>query len=319
MLIPGEKTVVVLFDWDRGRAAQAVAMRLAKLAEALGAVLVAFGTKTLAVGFSDGDEEEAVHFAARAARKASSEQAPLRIAIAYGVLDQAFEGSAFVCLATGEPLDVGVSLLELAQPGQVVVDGDLPCLRASDLSGIPLSAAQTKIPRAGISLDVEHPFVRDSMSLYEDTQTREPQRQDSGSFEMIDLAREALMSGDTASLDVALQQLRVTGEHKDLAARLAGVLALTRGAKEEGLRILRKAALDEKEEHRRARSLLAYSVGLAAAGRHEEALLEALSALALTRAQSDANGELACVKFLAQLSRDAGREDAALAWASAVG
>jgi hypothetical protein len=135
-----------------------------------------------------------------------------------------------------------------------------------------------------------------------------------GSFEIIELAREALKRGDTMSLDAALQHLKITGEHPEVVERLAGVLAMTRGAKEDGLRVLRRAAASETREDRRTRAVLAFAVGLAAAGRTEDALLEALSALALTRSLGDTSGEVACTTFLSQLSEAAGHGGAAAAW-----
>lgn len=319
--------IVVCFKWgtdagsaERSGAGLKVALRFAQQAEALGALLCAFASGELAVAFAGSDHDEAVHFAARALRGKDA-GGVLRAGVAFGELAPLFEAGRFVSLSWGEALECAASLARLARPGQVLLDGELEGSKDGSLAAKKtehqLELGGTN--RAVFSLDVAHPFVRESMTIYEDTftntgETEELERHPTGSIQVIDIAREALVRGDTQSLDFALRQLKLTGEHPDLAARLAGVLALTRGAKDEGLRILRRAVEQEEREDRRARALLAYSVGLAAAGRNEEALLAALEALAVTRAHDDRSGENACARFLAQLSRAAGGEDAARTW-----
>ena len=60
-------------------------------------------------------------------------------------------------------------------------------------------------------------------------------------------------------------------------------------------------------------------MGLAAAGRDTEALIEALEALGAARESGDLRGERACALFLAQLSRGAGDEQAGELWDSVSG
>ena len=66
----------------------------------------------------------------------------------------------------------------------------------------------------------------------------------------------------------------------------------------------------------RCRAALAHGVGLAAAGRATDALLETLEGLARAREAEDARGEHACTRFLAQLTASAGDEEAAGVWSS---
>jgi hypothetical protein len=62
---------------------------------------------------------------------------------------------------------------------------------------------------------------------------------------------------------------------------------------------------------------LALGVALAAANRKEEALLEALDALARAREAKDERGERACLMFLSQLATSAGQPDVGSEWANA--
>lgn len=321
-----ESHVVVSFRWDAERATAESRLgnlaRLAKQGEALGATLCAYAPGQLAIAFPETEHEEAVHYAVRSLRKAEASLS-LRAGIGVGRLAPLIDSGVFVSLSWGEGLDVASRLSGLAAAGEILVDGALQGIAEGSLSAPPRGDDVEVGGKARVVLVLDQiaPFVRDSVSLYEDTHTEgvagedtDPLRHPTGSFQIAEIAREALVRGDPRSLDLALQQLRWSGEHKDLAARLAGVLAMTQGAKEEGLRILRRAAEAEQNDDRRARAALAYAVGLAAAGRSGDALLEALRALAITRARADQSGEIACMRFLAQLAFATGHPEAAEAW-----
>ncbi len=127
-------------------------------------------------------------------------------------------------------------------------------------------------------------------------------------------ARQALLRGDIESLDAALAELKPTGAHPELVERLAGLLALNRGAKDEGLRTLRQAVDSESRPPFKTRAHLAYAIALASAGRSESALLEALTALARAREMLDKAGEAATARFLSQLSSSTGHAVAASVW-----
>jgi hypothetical protein len=101
-----------------------------------------------------------------------------------------------------------------------------------------------------------------------------------------------------------------------LAERLQAMAKLARGETGDAIRRLRHAAEDALRAGSRdqCRTLLALAVALGAAGRQEEALLEALSALARARELGDAKGERACLLFLSRLSATAGHHDVAEAW-----
>jgi hypothetical protein len=91
---------------------------------------------------------------------------------------------------------------------------------------------------------------------------------------------------------------------------------LTRGDTGAALRLLRAAK--ERARHRslaeQCRAALGYGVGLAAAGRATDALLEALEGLACARRGGDLRGERACARFVAQLTQSSGQSDVASRW-----
>ncbi len=133
---------------------------------------------------------------------------------------------------------------------------------------------------------------------------------------LADEARRALVRRDVAALEGLITRMRATGENDELVERMSAMVALGRGAKAEALSKLRQAAdAPELLPPHRPRARLAYSVALAAAGRREAALLEALTALARARELGDRHGEHACARFLARLAAAAGHPSAASTWA----
>ena len=74
--------------------------------------------------------------------------------------------------------------------------------------------------------------------------------------------------------------------------------------------------MNDAHPSERCRAELVLAIGLAAAGRAQEALLGALQALARAREARDEKGERACARFLAQLARGFGDEEEAAQWES---
>lgn len=134
-------------------------------------------------------------------------------------------------------------------------------------------------------------------------------------------AVEALRKGDAASVERLAQGLRVDETKSGLAERLQAMADLARGDTGDAIRRLRDGVTEAKRTQSRdqCRALLALAVGLASANRKEEALLEALDALARARESKDERGEHACLRFLAQLVGSAGHVDLAGEWAKAAG
>ncbi len=291
------------------------AVRVAKQAEALGGKLCAFGPRSISFAFEDGDIEEAV---ALAARVVSREEPRWMAGISHGELVAIQETGSFVSLSWGRPLAVAAALAESAHRGEVLADPTIPrVVEVVRNDGFRWVSGATEAISA-ISVDVRQPLLRDAEDPFEDE--AEEDLSQSGAFvaaeaaNAADLARQALMQGDIDALDSALAQLKPTGAHPALVERLAGLLALNRGAMHDGLRTLRQAAESEARPAVRTRARLAYAIGLASAARPETALLEGLTALSSARALEDRPGEQACARFLSQLSLSTGHPEAASAW-----
>jgi hypothetical protein len=129
---------------------------------------------------------------------------------------------------------------------------------------------------------------------------------------LTELAKEALLDQDARSLQRWTEGLLATGERGRFAERMQAIARLTRGDVGDALRVLRtvRAELDPASDAaERCQASLALGVALAAAGRPDEALLEALDALARAREIGDEKGSLACLAFLAKLYASVSRVD----------
>ncbi len=132
-------------------------------------------------------------------------------------------------------------------------------------------------------------------------------------------ARKALLQGDLDSVERLLARLRVFPAYHELVERLSTFAELAGGSRAAALHRLQgaeRASRSHTPPRARAKALLAYAVGQAAAGQPEAALVQALSALARAREASDQRGEHACARFLEKLTRAAGHHEHALAWAA---
>jgi hypothetical protein len=121
---------------------------------------------------------------------------------------------------------------------------------------------------------------------------------------LTELAKAALLGADTQSLEQWAEGLLAAGEHGRFAERMQAIVRLARGDVGEALRALRaaRAELDASAPPmERCQASLALGVALAVAGRPDEALLEALDALARAREQGDEKGGHACLAFLSKL------------------
>ncbi len=131
---------------------------------------------------------------------------------------------------------------------------------------------------------------------------------------LTELAKEALLGADTASLERWVDSLGATGEHQLLADRMRAMARLSRGEIGDALRVLKRAraSLPKEASVLRCQTSLALGMALAVAGRSEEALLEGMDALSRARQASDTRGTAACLAFLAKLFASVDRgEDAA--------
>ncbi len=237
-----------------------------------------------------------------AARAGAPEPAPIAVDVEVDVSE--LEGDA---PSTSRPSRTSIASIP---PGEA---GDEPRARfdtlldesmMAALEGKPSRAPPPRPPRAGDEPPDSNLLTTESPAM--------------GPARLAELAKDALVQGDVTALEGLIAQLRATGEYPELVERMSGFVALGRGAKSEALGKLRMAAAAaDQSPAQRARALLAYGVALAAAGRTESALLEALDALARAREASDRHGEHVCARFLARLCSAAGHTGAASAWAQA--
>jgi len=329
--------VIVCFRFDSSGAATdfAPASALAREAQAIGGAVCAFLPGTageISFAFDMSDAEAAVAMAASAVSSSYSDEAVsphdhrlrfLRAGIAEGHIETFLRGDA-VRLAWGTSLALASTLAQRADDGDILLSADMLSIvsGAVRVEGQPLEVVVDGTVHTCRTLVVSdpltgpvpaHPPQIEPAALIEAPRLA-VQRQTTGSFQLLEMAREAMVKADAVPLDDIVAALKLTVDNAEVVERLAGVLAMTRGAKEEGLRLLRRGAETEKRPEQRARAVLAYAIGVAAAGRHEDSLLEALTALASTRALSDKSGEKACARFLSRLSSATGHPEAASAW-----
>jgi hypothetical protein len=311
------------------------ALALKQRAEAHGATLCAWSALTFSFDFDPDELEEATSLAALAQENIPEDER-LSAGIAAGEMRTLGEGGGMAKLGWGAPLVAAALLSRDARAGEVLIDGEMLARFGTEIADLGfrvsgerrqlLPAARTSLPPPAsleikpVSVPLPPPprVLQQSYPFGPATAPPPPMSTRGASADAGDqtaeLARQALLQGNMAALDLLLEKLRVTGEHAELVERMAGLVALRRGATAEGLRRLRDAAESVKEPAQQARSRLAYGVALAAAGRTEGALLEALEALSRARAGGDAPGERACALFLARLSAGAGHPAAASAW-----
>lgn len=285
-------------------------VRISKQAEALGGTLCAFGPLSVSFAFPDTELEDPIAWSAEVTNAAPS-TAPFSCGMSSGELAPIADPEGQVGLAWGKALVLSAVLAASAHPGEVLVDPEIPGVLAIVRSTGTRWVSGGENAIAALSLDPSKPLLGDSVSVFVEP---EELKRVATATSAADQARHALVRGDMESLDAALAQLTTTGANPGLAKRLAGLIALDRGAKDEGLRTLRQAAEAEQRPGFKTRAQLAYAIALASAGRPESALLEGLMALGLARGMQDRAGEVACARFLAQLSKATGHAVASSVW-----
>ena len=128
-----------------------------------------------------------------------------------------------------------------------------------------------------------------------------------------ELAKEALIAGDNASLERWVDGLRAAGESPIFTERMRAMARIVKGDIGDALRVLRRTRqqLDPKDHAVRCQTSLAMGIALSVAGRPQEALLEGMDALARARQTGDERAAKACVAFLAKLFTSVGRTEEA--------
>jgi hypothetical protein len=111
------------------------------------------------------------------------------------------------------------------------------------------------------------------------------------------------------TLELVRHAVRSNAARETLAARMHAIARLSRGEVAEALASLEKVRVDSEGQPRivQCQASLALAVALLSAGLPDEALLEALDALAHARASSDLRSSGACLAFLTKLFARVGR------------
>ncbi len=183
----------------------------------------------------------------------------------------------------------------------------LPPVPMPALSGVPspvISALAPMRPRAQTFPSI--PATRYSTPSSIDTEEVDPEAL---AARLMQLSKDALLGGDTDSLEKWSEGLMATGEKDNFAERMRAMARLSNGRVGDALCALgaaRKNA-DSTTPTKRCQAALALAVGFAFAGRTDEALLEGLDALARAREGKDDRATRACLAFLAKLYTSVGR------------
>jgi hypothetical protein len=295
--------------------------------EALGGRLVAWSAGILGIAFDDDAIEEAVTLAASVGELAPSAERAWSSGIAEGELEPLAPDGQRMHLAWGEALLAATGLARVARAGEVLVDGDVRALRAGQLALIGARSSTDAGRRVrGWRLDLDRPWKRGSADgEWVDAANRAVaasvgaggEERVSASFieevstaqvlEIIEAA--AAPSGPQAGEGASSRPLGPT-----LADRVRALSIRDEGSDPVvALTDLRKARSQAAEgpAASRCQIALALAMALSIAGRPEEALLDALDALACARETSEPKAVGACIALLSRLYANAGFPDAA--------
>jgi hypothetical protein len=315
--------------------------------EALGGRLVAWGASSLAMAWDIDSIEEGILLATSVREESLSPERSWACGVAEGELEPLAPDGQRMQLAWGAPLLLATSLARIARAGEVLVDGEVGALRDGDLAVVG-ARSSTDAGRhvRGWRLDLSHPWRRgaadgpDSSDSTDRDLAPPPEESSLRSHEVAEPTRrsltpeaiaEELSSSDllqTLEAPIApaiaepnaeeAEEAEAPSSTRPRSAALADrVRALSGGESgsdpAEALAELRRArALAEAGPPAgRCQAALALAMTLSIAGRPEEALLEALDALARARDVEDRRAIGACMALLAKLYAAAGLAGAA--------
>jgi hypothetical protein len=321
------------------------ARALTQRAEALGATLAAWSALTLAFSWDPDGAEEAIALAASLREDAMTEEDTWACGIAQGDMQPLAHSGARADLAWGVPLVVALTLSRIARPAEVLLDAsfaqraqlNLLATREETDGGLRVAGAQLDsrnpwkveasppvppvlIPPASPSASAVIASHAPKTSIrYRSPSTFDMEEVDPDALaaRLMQLSKEALIGGDAHSLEKWSDGLKATGEKDSFAERMRAIARLSRGRVADALRALQRARREAETapSYTRCQASLALGVGLAFAGRADEALLEALDALARAREGHDEQATQACLALLAKLFTSVGRADDAAQFA----
>ncbi len=306
--------------------------------EALGARLVAWTGAGLSLAWDSDSIEEAILCATSVREEGLVPDCAWSCGVAEGELDPLAPDGQRMHLACGPALTAAASLARIARPGEVLVDGDLRALRAGQLTLIGARTATDVGQRVrGWRLDLERPWKRgvlDAPMVPADSTDRyifPPDESDvllgrEGTHVLDAGATQPMPAVTFANEGSATDVRELVNATSDPSAPPPSPLAdkVRRlalgepggGDPADALAALRRvrAAAEGGSPAARCQAALALAVALSVAQRPEEALLEALDALARAREADDAKAVAASRALLAKLYAAAGRGEEASAF-----
>jgi hypothetical protein len=287
----------------RGKRYLERARALTRRAEALGAELVAWGAASVAFAWDPELVEEAIALAV-GVRDATGDAA-WSCGVSEGEMEPLGEGASRATLAWGDALLLAFSLARVAAPGEVVVDDTMTAAPRFRV-GAARVGREVGIEVRGHVLDGENPWRSPADAVSLPMVDGDPE---AVAEKMLELVQNALRTGDARALERWSAGLKATGEHDALAERMHALARLSRGKVNDAIRSLERVRSHAQgtSDVAQCQSSLALGVALLAAGRPDEALLEALDALAHARAAEDLRSAGACLAFLAKLFARVGR------------
>jgi hypothetical protein len=286
--------------------------------EALGGRLVAWSAALLAMAWDTDSIEEAILLGTSIREESLNPERAWASGMAEGELEPLAPDGARMQLAWGEALLSAASLARIARAGELLVDGDVRALRAGQLALVGARAATDAGMRVrGWRLDLEHPWKRAADPSVAGADATEPmpalrvEPEASVVDDILEVADAAVESEDASPPPPA--SARRGPQLADRVRRIAG--ADERRDATEALAELRRtrARAEGGPAAARCQASLALAMTLAIAGRPEEALLEALDALARAREAQDPRALGACTALLSKLYSGAGRPEEAAA------
>lgn len=237
------------------------------------------------------------------------------VGIGLGVLQSIQGGHSW-----GRPLVVASALSGGAKPGEVLLDSQLPDVKASLLA--TLGRVPVKIGERHMSAALLLPGACPPSGYRVHAEAApEPSQPLLGLPSTPPTSKhlsvfDALRSGDPQTMMELSQKLRAENTQVVAAERLEAMALLGQGRAEDGLAQLREA-VRKSESHsplQRSQALLALALGLFKTGNHDEAHGAALQSLELARESGDRRAHQASTYLLAQLAADRGAHDEAQAW-----
>lgn len=289
----------------------AVASRVETALSAVGGVLLSWASDRYAFDFDPGDLRPVLQQVVSLLLRHPEHG----VGMGAGSLVTANGGHAW-----GRPLIVASALSGGAKPGEVLVDPQLPDVKAgllATLGRIPVRIGERHLSAAlllpGACPPSGYRTEPDAVPAAPATTVAIPSTLPaSRRLSVFD----ALRSGDPQTMMELSRALRSENSQVVAAERLEAMALLGQGRAEDGLAQLREAVRKSESQSplQRAQAHLALGLGLFKTGNHDEANKVALEGFELARESRDHRAHQASTYLLAQLAAHRGAHDEAQTW-----